>query len=160
MMDTESVLRVPDSAGTNCARTLLSPHWGSSSFLLCTAALRRGLHSFAASPLKSLFHLESENPTSRKIGEIWGGPSFAGRSMAAVPMNLLSFESAGFGFVSSWLRISRCTMLGLAGAARVHRFPWEIPGLEPHRPPLPGSRPYGAGRNRRSCLARCVPYRL
>jgi len=76
MMDTESVLRVPDSAGTNCARTLLSPHWGSSFFLRCTHALRRGLHSFAASPLKSLFHLKSENPTSRNIGDIWGGPSF------------------------------------------------------------------------------------
>src|SRR5205823_13269952 len=75
-------------------------------------------------------------------------------------MFFLSFESAVCGFFSSSRRRSRCTTLGLPGAARAHQFLLGVPGLQPHRPLLLGPRPFGAGRNRRSCLALRVPCRL
>jgi hypothetical protein len=96
-------------------RTLLSPHWGWSLFsalyprLTAWAAFFRG---FAAEILVS--------PQKR-------GPSFWWTADAVVPRNFLSFELAGSGFFSLWLRRSRCTTLALPAAGRVHRFRWAAP---------------------------------
>jgi len=75
MMDTESVLRVPDSVGTNCANSSFAP-LGLELFsalhprLTAWAAFFRGFAAkIRCSTSKARVHIS-------QIVDIWGGPSF------------------------------------------------------------------------------------
>ena len=75
MMDTESVLRVPDSVGTNCANSSFAP-LGLELFSALHPRLTAWDAFFRGFAAKILLPLQKRESHISQIGDIWGGPSF------------------------------------------------------------------------------------